>query len=128
MAVQKDDPKTWAKYKKNLCTSCRATCCTLPLEVSIPDLIRLEVLTEEEAVFDLKRSLQKLKKKGVLERVSLERYEFVVSRKANGDCIYLDSEKRSCTQYSKRPEVCRGFPTRVGSRPGYCPYLMKRAV
>ncbi|MGL5669527.1 MAG: YkgJ family cysteine cluster protein, partial [Shewanella sp.] len=36
-----DDLSTWQKYRKGLCDSCHATCCTLPVEVTVSDLVRM---------------------------------------------------------------------------------------
>ncbi|MBD3667334.1 MAG: YkgJ family cysteine cluster protein [Parvibaculaceae bacterium] len=35
----------------------------------------------------------------------------ILKRKANGDCVYLDSEK-GCTIYEKRPQICRSYDCR----------------
>ncbi|MAK88221.1 MAG: Fe-S-oxidoreductase, partial [Pseudomonas sp.] len=32
--------ETWVRYSAGLCRDCHATCCTLPVEVRIDDLIR----------------------------------------------------------------------------------------
>ena len=36
--------ETWVRYSAGLCRDCHATCCTLPVEVRIDDLIRLELV------------------------------------------------------------------------------------
>ena len=47
-AAEIDRVETWTKYNKDMCTSCMSTCCTMPLEVRIADLIRLGVVDEFE--------------------------------------------------------------------------------
>ena len=39
--VNVDRPDTWTRYRAGLCASCAANCCTMPLEVQLPDLVRL---------------------------------------------------------------------------------------
>jgi Fe-S-cluster containining protein len=122
--VNPDNPTSWMRYRKSMCDTCRATCCTLPVEVSVPDLIRLGLIEEEEAVFEFDRMVKRLKKEGWIQRYSPKTQIFVLQQKNGTDCIFLD-ENRRCTVYSDRPQVCRSFPRSVGSRPGYCPYLPK---
>jgi hypothetical protein len=38
--------ETWIKYEKHLCASCRASCCTMPVEVRFADLLRIGVVDE----------------------------------------------------------------------------------
>ncbi|NCU85646.1 MAG: hypothetical protein EBV57_06520, partial [Betaproteobacteria bacterium] len=40
---------TWLKYRSGLCDSCMASCCTMPVEVRVPDLVRLGVLDPFDA-------------------------------------------------------------------------------
>ena len=42
--VDVDRLETWSKYKAGMCESCAANCCTMPLEVRLPDLVRLELV------------------------------------------------------------------------------------
>jgi Fe-S-cluster containining protein len=112
-------PSTWTKYKKGLCEGCWAGCCTLPVEASAADLIRLGLITEEEAAISLKDVGKKLMKQKVIQAFNPKIQLFVLAQVAGRDCIYLDKD-RLCTVYEKRPEVCRRFPT-IGPRPGFCP-------
>jgi len=41
--------ETWIKYEKHLCASCRASCCTMPVEVRFADLLRIGVVDELSA-------------------------------------------------------------------------------
>lgn len=113
-------PSTWKPYKKGLCEGCWSGCCTLPLEVSAYDLIRLEVITEDEAAVSLKKVSKKLMKAGIVQSFRATSGLFVIEQRHGRDCIFLDEKTRRCTVYEKRPEVCREFP-KIGPRPGYCP-------
>lgn len=118
--------KDWTRFRKPLCASCWASCCnSAPVEVSVPDLIRMELLSEAEAAQDLDRAVAKLAEQRLIRRARRGALVFVLRQRRNGDCIFLD-EKRRCTTYETRPEICRMFP-RIGPRPGFCPYEPKDA-
>lgn len=112
-------PSSWKPYKKGMCDGCWAGCCTLPLEVSAYDLIRLGVATEDEAAASLKKMANRLIREGVVRTFRAQTQLFTLEQRKGRDCIFL-SEERICTVYDRRPEVCRQFP-KVGPRPGYCP-------
>ncbi len=113
-------PSNWKAYKKGMCEGCWAGCCTLPLEVSAYDLIRLGVITEDEAAVSLKKVAKKLSKEGVIQSYRANSGLFIIEQRGGRDCIFLDEKTRQCTVYEKRPEVCRTFP-KIGPRPGFCP-------
>jgi Fe-S-cluster containining protein len=113
-------PSTWRAYKDGLCEGCWAGCCTLPLEVSAYDLIRLELITEDEAASSLKKVAKRLIKEGKVRSFFSTTGVFMIEQRAGRDCIFLGEKDRRCTVYSKRPEVCRTFP-KIGPRPGFCP-------
>ena len=119
-------PNTWKAYKNGLCDGCWSGCCTLPLEVSAYDLIRLEVITEDEAASSLKKVSKKLKKEGVIQSYRATSGLFIIEQRHGRDCIFLDEKSRRCTVYEKSPEVCRQFP-KIGPRPGFCPASQKKA-
>ncbi len=121
--VQIQEPSTWLKYKKGMCEGCWSGCCTLPVEVSARDLMRLELITEDEAAESLKKVARRLMREGIIQAFQAKSQLFVLEQRAGRDCIYLDKNRR-CTVYEKRPEVCRSFP-KIGPRPGYCPSLKK---
>jgi Fe-S-cluster containining protein len=106
-----------------MCDGCWSGCCTLPVEVSAADLIRLELITEEEAAISLKEVGKKLSKQGILQDYKLKEQLFILEQRYGRDCIFL-SEDRLCTVYEKRPEVCRQFP-KIGPKPGFCPQSKK---
>lgn len=117
-------PSTWMKYKKNLCEGCWSGCCTLPLETSAFDLIRLGLITEDEAASSLKKVARRLLKEGIIQAFQAKSQLFVIEQRNGRDCIFLGKD-RLCTVYEKRPEVCRSFP-KIGPRPGYCPGHLRK--
>lgn len=119
-----ENTATWRKYAKKLCNSCRGTCCSLPVEVKAPDLVRIGLIGSFELEEDPKFIARRLKKKQVVEHYHGKSETFTLARMANGDCLYLDSRSRRCTIYKKRPETCRNHP-HIGPRPGYCAYIPK---
>lgn len=124
-AVNVDDLSTWVKYKNGLCDDCNATCCTLPVEVRLSDLIRMELISEFEAENTAPKQLAKqLVKQGVVEHFNFKSSIFTLTRLSNNDCLYLDTITRRCTIYEKRPKTCREHP-KVGPRPNHCAYLKR---
>jgi Fe-S-cluster containining protein len=125
MAAKTDPqkPSTWKQYKNGMCEGCWAGCCTLPLEVSAYDLIRLELITEDEAAHSLKKVAKKLMKQGFVQSYHANSGIFIIEQRGGRDCTFLDEKTRRCTVYEKRPEVCRTFP-KIGPRPGWCPQIL----
>ncbi len=121
MKTDKDRPSTWKKYDQTFCVKCRGNCCSMPVEIKAADLIRLNLATEDELNNSIKKTAKKLKKQGTIASYREGTDLFMLSQKANSDCIFLDSLTRFCTVYDLRPETCRDFPSRVGPRVGYCP-------
>jgi len=93
----------------------------MPLEVSLPDLVRLGFVSQDEEIDDLKSVANRLLKKKVIQKFHPKKMVFVIAQKKNKDCIFLDKNRR-CTVYTVRPEICRQFP-KIGPKPGSCPYL-----
>lgn len=117
--VEIDRPSTWMKFRPSLCEGCFAGCCTLPVEVTEIDLLRLELISEDEALGSLKKVAKRLEKEGIAHSFRVKTKYFILTQRQNGDCRFLD-EKRRCSVYDKRPQVCRRFPD-IGPRPGFCP-------
>jgi Fe-S-cluster containining protein len=90
------------------------------VEVSAYDLIRLGLISEDEAAVSLKKVAKRLMKEGVVRSFHPQVQLFVLEQRAGRDCLFLDEKTRLCTVYEKRPEVCRQFP-KIGPRPGHCP-------
>lgn len=115
---------TWVKYRRKLCNHCNASCCSLPVEVQAEDLVRMDLVDEFELQEELKFVARRLLKQRLVEHYHSKSRTFTLSRMANGDCIYLDSQTRRCTIYSQRPDTCRNHP-KIGPRPGYCAFREK---
>ena len=114
-----DRPSTWLKYRPGLCEGCWAGCCSLPVEVSAGDLLRMGLIGEDEVRGSLKKVARRLERQGVVKSFRSATGLFTLEQKPHGDCVFLGSD-RLCTIYEKRPDVCRQFPS-IGPRPGYCP-------
>ncbi len=112
---------SWLKYRAGLCDTCRATCCTMPVEVKLSDLVRMGVIDEFEAGEPPKQIAKKLQKAGIVSHFNFKHCIFTLAQRANGDCRYLDAQTRRCTIYEKRPNTCRNHP-QIGPRPGFCAY------
>lgn len=125
MKTDKDRPSTWKKYEALNCTSCRANCCAMPVEVKLSDLIRLEIATLDEAQNSIKKLAKRLKKEGFISSYREGTELFMLTQKSNDDCYFLHSETRLCTVYDKRPNTCRQFPAEIGTRVGFCPVQRK---
>jgi uncharacterized protein len=120
--VNVDNSDTWTRFRAGLCNTCAANCCTMPVEVKLADLVRLELVDPFEAEHEAPKQIAKrLQKMGVIEHFNFKHSIFTLSRRANGDCHNLDAQTRRCKVYDKRPNTCRLHP-QVGPRPGYCPY------
>ncbi len=119
-----DDTGTWVKYKKAFCEFCHGSCCTMPVEVTAEDLVRMRLIDEFDLQDKLKHIARKLIKKRLIEHFHSKSAIFTIARMANGDCIFLDNHSRRCTIYELRPDTCRNHP-RVGPRPGYCAFRKK---
>lgn len=115
---------TWLKYRPGLCEQCMATCCTMPVEVRLADLVRMGIVDEFEAGEPAKQIAKRLMKAGIVEHFNFKHSIFTLARRANHDCIYLDAQTRRCTIYDKRPATCRNHP-QIGPRPGYCAFRTK---
>lgn len=125
MNCDKDNPKTWVSYKQGLCASCMGTCCTMPAEVSLADMVRLGLIQADEFESSPKTIVQTLIKQKIIKSYRQKTGLFMLAQKSNNDCTFLDSQTRLCTVYENRPDVCRKFPTEMGRKLFYCPYKRK---
>jgi Fe-S-cluster containining protein len=114
-----DNLASWTKWRPTLCRGCSAGCCTLPVEATAADLIRLGLASQDEFDDSPKRLAKRLIAEGHVETYRVTTGRFTLARTPSGDCLYLDATRR-CTAYDRRPNVCRRFPE-VGPKPGYCP-------
>jgi hypothetical protein len=120
-----DRLETWLRYKPGLCAHCRATCCTMPVEVRVRDLVRMGLVDPFEAEHTPPKAIAKrLIKARVVAQFNHKHAVFTLAQRANGDCLYLDGQTRRCTVYADRPDTCRNHP-QIGPRPGFCAYQLK---
>lgn len=101
-----------AKYD---CSKCPGFCCSYPvISITKADVERLA--RHYGIGFETAR-----------ERFTKEAHgkKYVLRRKADEHfgriCRFFDTEKRHCTVYEARPEVCRAYPTQ--NRCGYYDFL-----
>ncbi len=117
-----DRLNTWTRYRSGLCNDCAANCCTMPVEVRLADLVRLEVVGAFETGHEAPKQIaRRLTKAGMVGHFNFRNSIFTLARRASGDCLFLDAVTRRCTVYEQRPDTCRKHP-QVGPRPGYCAY------
>ena len=57
--VDVDRTETWSRYKTGMGNSCPANCCTMPVEVKLPDLIRLGLVDAFEAEHEEPKQIAK---------------------------------------------------------------------
>ena len=127
MFVDVDRLETWSRYKTGMCDKCHAHCCTMPVEVRLPDLVRLGWVDPFEAEHESAKNIAKrLTKVGLVGHFNFKNEIFTLARRANGDCCNLDPQTRRCKVYELRPSTCRLHP-QVGPKPGYCPYGVRQA-
>jgi uncharacterized protein len=119
-----DRTDTWVKYRAGMCTTCRATCCSMPTEVRFDDLVRLGLVDAFEANIPAKQIAKRLFAQRVIEHFNGRDQIYTLARRTSGDCLYLDAKSRLCTVYANRPNTCRKHPE-VGPRPGFCAYRGK---
>lgn len=113
--------ETWVKYQAKMCKTCKGTCCTMPVEVKVGDLVRMGLVDAFEAEEQPKVIAKRLQKAGVIAHFNFKHSIFTLAQRSNAECIYLDSQTRLCSIYEKRPNTCRNHP-QVGPRPGFCAY------
>ncbi|OYZ20303.1 MAG: hypothetical protein B7Y39_11045 [Bdellovibrio sp. 28-41-41] len=117
--ADKEDPTTWTKYTSGSCNTCRATCCSMPIEIRWEDLVKLNFVTDDDLGKPLKTVVSRLKKENVITAYRPESGLFAFKQTSAGKCRYLKGNR--CGIYKTRPLVCREFPIRMGWRHGYCP-------
>jgi Fe-S-cluster containining protein len=126
-AADVDRLETWVKYRQGLCSDCIGSCCTMPVEVQMSDLIRLGLADEFEREEPLKNIAKRLQKEKIISHFNHKSGRFTLSQRSNNDCLYLDTKTRLCTVYTQRPDTCRNHP-QIGPKPGYCAYATKPAA
>jgi Fe-S-cluster containining protein len=99
MPVDKDQPKTWVKFKESLCKECLGICCTMPVEVKIEDLLQLGKISEDDLYENRRKLAKRLKKEGLVQSYRESTKLFMLTQRANGDCLFLDEKSRLCVVY-----------------------------
>ena len=115
------DLASWTKYKKGLCETCVGSCCFMPVEVNVSDLVRLNILDEFHLVLTVREQIKDALKHPAILRYTPSTEKFTLRQKSDGSCYFLDSNKK-CKLYNQRPDTCRNHPE-VGPRPGFCGHL-----
>ena len=70
--VDVDRLDTWTRWRAGQCASCTANCCTMPLEVRLPDLVRLGLVDAFEAEHEEPRLIARRLLKARVQRVQVE--------------------------------------------------------
>ncbi|MCX6118011.1 MAG: YkgJ family cysteine cluster protein [Proteobacteria bacterium] len=117
--IDLDRLSTWVAYKPSLCKGCMGYCCRLPVDATVDDLVRMKVISQDEALQSARKIARKLQKDGIIVSFRASKMLFQIAQKSNRDCIFLGDD-RLCTIYDLRPDVCRRFPT-CSPRPNFCP-------
>src|SRR5215212_11654884 len=104
--IKDDQPRTYFD-----CDKCPAFCCTIyeRVQVTKRDITRLAKHFGVSYETARRRYTKQWEDERVLKKV--EDKIFPVT------CVFLDQDKRGCTIYHARPNVCREYPDRVR-----CPY------
>ena len=84
-AAELDRLETWQKYSAHMCGGCVSSCCTLPVEVKIKDLIRIGIVDEFERGDPPKNIAKRLQKEGIVERFNSKSEIFTLQRMSNNE-------------------------------------------
>lgn len=95
----------------------------MPIEIRWEDMVELDLVSDDDLSKPLKKVITRLTKENIITAYREESGLFALKQTRDGKCRYLIDTK--CVVYSKRPLVCREFPTRMGWRHGYCPQKPK---
>ena len=126
MAVDIGKPSTWINFRPSFCQDCRAGCCSLPVEVTIGDLLRLGFVAEEETQGSLKKVARRLVTQRIVHSFRAASGLCILAQSPSGQGVFLQHQR--CTVYETRPDVCRQFPNELGPRVGFCPYQKKSGL
>lgn len=118
-----EDLNRWSRYKKNLCQNCEASCCYMPVEVNLVDLIALDILSEFELKLDINEQVKIALKSPFIKRFTHSTQKFTLSTHPDGRCIFLRPDN-TCSVYEKRPLTCKNHP-QIGPKPHFCAFLSK---
>lgn len=119
MYRKQDRTSLWSRYQPDLCGSCIAACCKMPVEITREDIKMLGLVKEIDVLSD-KKLAKLLQARKIIKSYRVSSGLFMVREKIDGACFFLENDR--CSVYERRPQVCRKFPTEIGNRIGYCPY------
>jgi len=103
------------------CLKCPGYCCSYPnIHLQDSDIERLSKhLGMDEATFRKKHTQKGFKEEGAKKRPTVLAHQ--EDEHFGSICWFFDTEKRCCTVYEGRPEICREYPGR--KRCGYYEFL-----
>lgn len=123
---QLDKLHLWTRYKKGMCESCEGLCCYMPVELKVPDLVRMGILVDFHLELSEKEQIKEALKHPAVARFTPSTGKFTLAQQPDSRCYFLDKNKR-CTIYDVRPDTCRNHP-QIGPKPGFCAYMKKESV
>ena len=103
-AAEIDRLDTWAKYSAPMCGSCISSCCTLPVEVKVKDLIRIGLVDEFELGDPPKNIAKRLQKEGIVERFNSKSEIFTLQRMSNLKALHPGQGKAELDLFLRRFE------------------------
>ncbi len=108
-------PKSKPSKIKYDCAKCPGFCCSYPrIEVSEDDLERLAAHLQRD-VDEVRRQHTRLYDK--TERILRRQKDTIYGQ----ICGFFDTDKRRCTVYEGRPDVCRQYPNK--NKCGYFEFI-----
>jgi hypothetical protein len=91
-----NDLRDWLPFKKEMCETCVGTCCFMPVELMIPDLITLDILQEFHLELAIKEQIKEALKHPAIKRYTASTEKFTLNQKPDGSCFYL-TKKAMCS-------------------------------
>lgn len=103
------------------CLKCPGYCCSYPnIHLQPADVARLaKHFKMDEDAFRKKHTKKGTKEAGADKRPRVLRHQ--EDEHFGSICAFFDTDKRRCTVYEARPEICRDYPGR--KRCGYYEFL-----
>ena len=127
--VDVDSPGTWTRWRAGLCDSCQANCCTMPLEVRLPDLVRLGLVDAFEAEHEEPgRIAKRLMKARLIDHFNHKHAVFTIAVPTTAgtaaevtiNYVITDVEKKRmfvCVDTNDIPEIAVVDPDMMSSMP-----------
>jgi uncharacterized protein len=105
-SVDVDRPETWTRYRAGLCNTCRANCCTMPLEVQLPELVRLGWVDAFEAEHEpANRIAKRLIKEQLIDHFNHKQSLFTLARRAAVWSMNAALRFAACTRKRAAPAL-----------------------